>query len=129
MAQVQVHYRDGEAVTGRATDDLDAGIFVKITGAWGDRRVPQIAAAAAGDIPFGFIRRDTAEGEYVAVDRQGFVVDLASTGTIKAGDAVSVGANGKAVKATAAGEGTTGSYVAGYAVADSAAGYTSIAVQ
>lgn len=123
MAQVQVHYRNGEAVTGKASAAIAAGTFVKISGAWGDRRVPPIAPAGAGDIPFGFVRQDTAVDAFVAVDRQGFVVDLASTGSIAAGDAIAVGAGGKAVKAT------EGAHVAGYAVSASNAGYTSVAVQ
>lgn len=123
MANVQVHYRPGTGVTAKAGAALVAGTFVKATGAWDDRRNVTVSTAAAGDIPEGFVRVDTAKDEYVTVDRAGWVVDLKTTGTLKAGDLVAVGANGAAVKAA------DGAHVVGTAWAATVDGYTAIAVK
>lgn len=126
-SHVMVHYRPGESITAKAGAAIPAGTFVSFSGAWDERRNPVIVAAAAGAVPAGFIRRDVDPAafgnEYVAVDRGKFIVDLKAASAVKAGDAISVGANGTAVKA---GEGTP---IVGFAVSNAADGYAAIAVQ
>ena len=123
MANVQVHYRPGTGVTAKAGAALTAGTFVKATGAWDDRRNVTVSTASAGDIPEGFVRVDTAKDEYVTVDRAGWVVDLKTTGNLKAGELVAVGTNGTAVKAG------DSAHVVGTAWAATVDGYTAVAVR
>ena len=123
MTQVQTHYRPGTGVTAIAGEDLVAGTFVKATGAWDTRRNVTVSTAAAKDIPEGFVRTDTKKGEYVTVDRAGWVVDLKTAGSLKAGDLVAVGAAGAAAKAA------DGDHVVGTAWADTVDGFTAIAVK
>lgn len=123
MTHVQVHYRPGTGVTAIAGVDLEAGTFVKATGEWDSRRNVTVEPAAAGDIPEGFVRVDTPEGEYITVDRAGWVVDLKTSDTLSAGDLVAVGASGQAVAAG------VDDHVVGTAWAATVDGYTAIAVK
>lgn len=123
MTHVQVHYRPGTGVTAIAGAGLEAGTFVKATGEWDSRRNVTVEPAAAGDIPEGFVRVDTPEGELITVDRAGWVVDLKTSGTLAAGDLVAVGASGQAVAAA------EGDHVVGTAWAATVDGYTAIAVK
>lgn len=123
MTHVQVHYRPGTGVTAIAGVGLEAGTFVKATGEWDSRRNVTVEPAAAGDIPEGFVRVDTPEGEYITVDRAGWVVDLKTSDTLSAGDLVAVGDGGTVTVAA------EGDHVVGTAWAAAVDGYAAIAVR
>ena len=89
------YFRPGQEVTAQATADLAVNTLVKIVpGGTGTR--PHVAPAAADESAFGIAGRDAAEGDHVRIVRDG-IAPIIAGGSITAGAAVYVGADGTAV--------------------------------
>lgn len=99
MATTMVHYQPAQNVTCKAQGSIAAGTFVEIAAPI-DGRNPVVKTAAAGKPVFGVVAHDVKENDHVMVYRSGHILDVASTGSITAGDEIAAGANGKAAKAT-----------------------------
>ena len=123
MAVSAIHYTPGAQITVKAGAKLEAGSLVKISGAWDDRRNLKAGYPGATDTVFGFIRRDVEADDYTTVYRGKYIADMRTTGTIKAGDVLTVGTNG-AVKTQSEGSGP----IVGVAAEDKRAdGYVAVA--
>ncbi|CAB0685489.1 hypothetical protein FRC0104_02349 [Corynebacterium diphtheriae] len=98
MATTMVHYQPAQNVTCKAQGVLTAGTFVEIAETM-DGRNPVVKTATAGKPVFGVVAHDVEAKGHVMVYRSGHILDVASTGSIAAGDEIAAGANGKATKA------------------------------
>lgn len=115
-----IYLEPGDTVTCTAAAAVTGSRFVKATaGGLGNR--PSVTPAGAGDTAYGVAHYDAASGDSVPVKRVG-THGVTAGAALSAGDLVSVGADGKAVKATAidiAGS-VAPTPVAGICVADTA---------
>lgn len=122
------YFKPGQNPTGKVVTAAVIGKrFVKfVTG--GTAVQPNITPATAGGAAAGVAAHDQAVGGYVQINSNG-IVPITAGGAIVAGDLISVGANGTAVKATpdvftvgTPDTFTPGTVVVGQAIADAANG-------
>ena len=99
MDITKVHYDTAAAIGVKAKKKIPAAAFVVVAGEV-EGRNPVVDVAGAGAVPLGVVAHEVEQGGYVTVYRAGHVLDLVAGGAITAGDKISCGADGKAVKAT-----------------------------
>jgi len=92
-------FKPGVDITCHAAADVAEGTFVAVSGEPTDGN-PTVQTASAGVRPLGVAVTSRARGEKLLVTRGG-VLDVAAESAISAGDEVSVGSRGGAVRATA----------------------------
>jgi hypothetical protein len=94
------YFSSSDAITCEATAAITGKTFVKLV-AGGKSQRPKIVTAGAGERPYGVAAWDAATGESVTVIRVG-IISVTAGEAIASGDAIAVGALGKAVKVGAA---------------------------
>ena len=94
-----IHFTPATNITAKAAEALTKGTFVVVSAGM-DGRNPVVKPATADAIAFGVAAHDCPAGDYVTIYRIG-IYELAASGTIAAGDAVSTAAAGKAAKTEA----------------------------
>ena len=90
------HYRPATDITGRATGGPVVGCrFVKCVGPKVNGGNIPVAHAGAADEPIGIAERDVAQDQVVRFFTDGFVTPAQANGSIAAGAAVQLAADGK----------------------------------
>ncbi|PZU38257.1 MAG: DUF2190 domain-containing protein [Microbacterium sp.] len=115
-----IHFTPATNITAKAAEALTKGTFVVVSAGM-DGRNPVVKPAGADVIALGVAAHDCPADAYVTIYRIG-IYELAASGAIAAGDAVSTAAAGKAAK-TATGP------VVGIALTKAANGVVTVALK
>lgn len=94
------YFSSSDAITCEAVGPIVGKTFVKLVPG-GRAQRPKVSVAAAGERPYGVAAWDAANAESLTIIRVG-VISVTAGAALSAGDAVAVGADGKAVKVGAA---------------------------
>ncbi|ALY09661.1 hypothetical protein MARTHA_8 [Arthrobacter phage Martha] len=94
------YFSSADAITCEAVGAVSGKTFVKLVAGGRDQR-PKVSTCGAGERPYGVAAWDAADKEGFTVIRVG-VISVTAGAAIAAGDAIAVGANGRAVKVGAA---------------------------
>lgn len=94
------YFAGNDAITCDAVGAVKGKTFVKLV-AGGTAQRPKVSTCGAGERPYGVAFWSVGDKESVSIYRAG-VLAVTAGEALAAGDAIAVGANGKAVKAGAA---------------------------